>query len=71
MKCFKRFKRSLTDFVILFALYPMILSKALPEEIGFYLAFKWCLVLSVKESSQTPLKNPNGALIYDREKSFY
>ena len=24
----------------------MILSKALPEEIGFYPVFKWCLVLN-------------------------
>ena len=37
MKCFNHFKRSLIDFVILSALYPMIPSKALPEEIRFYL----------------------------------
>ena len=43
MKCFNHFKRSLTDFVILSAHCLMKPLRALPEEIGFYPAFKWCL----------------------------
>ena len=41
----KHFKRSLTDFVILSAHCPMKPLRALPEEIGSYPTFKWCLVL--------------------------
>jgi len=56
MKCFKHFKRSLTDSVILSAHCLKKLLKALQEEIGFYPVFKWCLV-SVITNALNNIKN--------------